>query len=68
MHHRTSLIQNTSDPYAAVCEDCREWMGGDGGLKEAEQDAGMHKRGERHPWNSSVVEEWTPEKNPFYAT
>ncbi len=68
MTHRTSLIQNTSASYAAICEDCPEWMGGDGSREEAEQDAGMHQHGEHHPWNPAVIEEWTPDKNPFYGT
>jgi hypothetical protein len=45
----------------AFCLTCN-WMGGDGTRGEAETEAGMHERGERHPWQLAPgeAEAWKP--------
>ncbi len=53
-----------SHAWVAECEDC-DWLGGDWsdeGL--AIEDAEMHERGERHPWEPETVEPWTPSRHP----
>jgi hypothetical protein len=39
--------------YSPACLTCG-WCGGDGTRAEAETEAAMHQRGERHPWRRSA--------------
>jgi hypothetical protein len=70
--HRAKATK-TGYGYVAICEDddCG-WMGDDhpGHDPEAEEaaieDAAMHSRGERHPWEvGKTVTPWTPSRHPF---
>jgi hypothetical protein len=47
--------------WAPACLTCG-WHGGDGTRSEAEAEARMHERGERHPWQRSpeTVKPWKP--------
>ena len=56
--------------YTAVCETCF-WMSADyTEIEDAERDARMHERGERHAWEVGPggVQEWSPERRPFLGT
>lgn len=50
------------------CGDC-DWIGANYSKKGlARDEARMHERGERHPWQPAEVAVWTPERRPFQGT
>lgn len=50
--------------WTPACLNC-SWIGSDGTRAEAEQEAQMHERGERHPWQPLTIEPWHPGKHPI---
>lgn len=57
-----------SHGWVACCQDC-EWLGGDYSRREGSaQEAEMHERGERHPWQAAEVTVWDPSHRPFHGT
>lgn len=65
MPHRAKA-EHWSHAWLAVCQDC-DWLGSDYSDEgPAAEEAQMHERGERQPWDPEKVVPWNSKSRAYY--